>query len=354
MKKLPVFLIVGSMVFSMPLSANGALYKPGQLRTGKGLRSPLDPPPQEGMDPYHFKVAEDILLYYFHSGEGKPVLVIHGGPGFPPIKPWDGLENLSHDFRFIYYHQRGCGHSTRPIDTFKSQNFMQNAMILDKTLGLSAQLADIERIRRILGQEKLSLIGHSYGGFLASLYAVEFPEHVEKMILIAPAGVLKMPIEEGEGFEKIKEYMSERQKTEFDDFLSRYFDYGKIFTKSEKELAILNSEYVQHFGAAMKSRGLEMPEMTEEELALSGGWMVHALYLSLGMKYDLREELRQVQVPVLVLHGERDMFAVKASREYTDLFPNGKLLMIPEATHFPFMGKPEEFSLIAGEFLKKN
>jgi proline iminopeptidase len=353
-KKLLVFFIAGSLVFVLPIFSSGALYKPGQLKTGKGLRSPLDPPSQEGVGPHQFKVAEDILLHYFHSGEGKPVLVIHGGPGFPPTSPWDGLEGPAHDFRFIYYHQRGCGHSTRPIDTFKSQNFMQNAMILDKILGLSAQLADIERIRRILGQEKLSLIGHSYGGFLASLYAVEFPEHVDKMILIAPAGVLKFPIEEGEGFEKIREYMSEKQKAEFDDFLSRYFDYGKIFTKSEKDLSALNAEYVKHFGAAMKSRGLEMPEMAEEELALSGGWMVHALYLSLGMKYDLREELTKVRVPVLVLHGEEDMFAAKASREYTDLFPNGKLLMIPEATHFPFVEKPEEFGRIVGEFLKKN
>ena len=170
--------------------------------------------------------------------------------------------------------------------------------------------------------------------------------------VIHAAGTTNAPT--GEGFEKIREYMSERQKTEFDDFLSRYFDYGKIFTKSEKDLSALNAEYVKHFGAAMKSRGLEMPEMTEEELALSGGWMVHALYLSLGMKYDLREELTKVRVPVLVLHGEKDMFAVKASREYTDLFPNGELLMIPKATHFPFVEKPEEFGRIVGEFLINN
>jgi proline iminopeptidase len=351
MKKALVFLIANFLVLGIPLSLKGALYKPGQLRTGKGLRSPLTPPSQEGVKPYRFKVAEDILLYYFDSGEGKPALVIHGGPGFPPSKPWDGLESLNKEYRFIYYHQRGCGHSTRPIDKFESQNFMQNVTILDKVLGLSAQLADIERIRRILGQEKLILIGHSYGGFLATLYAVEFPEHVEKMILIAPAGVLKFPIEEGEGFDKIKDYMSGKQRAEFDDFLSRYFDYGKIFTKSEKDLSILNSEYIKHFGAALESQGLERPEMAMEDLALSGGWMVHALYLSLGMKYDLRVELKKVTMPVLVLYGEKDMMPVKASHEYADLLPEGKIQTIPEATHFPFVEKPEEFARAVREFL---
>lgn len=353
MKKVLVFLFANFLVLGIPLSSKGALYKPGQLRSEKGLRSPLAPPSQEGVKTNYFKVAEDILLHYFQSGDGKPVLVIHGGPGFPPTKPWDGLESLKKEYRFFYYHQRGCEHSTRPIDTFESQNFMQNVTVLDKVLGLSTQLADIERIRRILGHEKLILVGHSYGGFLASLYAVEFPEHVEKMILIAPAGVLKFPIEEGEGFDKIKDYLSEKQKAEFDDFLSRYFDYGKIFTKSEKDLSTLNSEYVKYFGAAMESQGLELPDMTTEDFALSGGWMVHALYLSLGMKYDLREELKKVSVPVLVLHGEKDMMPVKASQEYAGLFPEGDIQMIPEATHFPFVEKPEEFARIVREFLTK-
>ncbi len=53
---------------------------------------------------------------------------------------------------------------------------------LEQTLGISAQVADIERIRRILGEEKLIMVGHSFGGFLASLYAAEFPEHVARMV----------------------------------------------------------------------------------------------------------------------------------------------------------------------------
>ena len=99
---------------------------------------------------------------------------------------------------------------------------------LVKVLGISAQLADIERIRRILKQEKLIIIGHSYGAFLATLYAVEFPENIEKMVLIAPAAVLKMPVEEG-GLEQLKDYMSDEMKDEYTKFLARYFNYGKIF-----------------------------------------------------------------------------------------------------------------------------
>jgi len=124
--------------------------------------------------------------------------VIHGGPGFPPLRSWPALDRLAAKYRFNYYRQRGCGKSTRPVMRFSSRNFYKNLIILNAALGLGAQIADIERIRRILGQEQLILIGHSFGGFIASLYAAEFPEHVDKLILLAPADVMKMPQKEGE------------------------------------------------------------------------------------------------------------------------------------------------------------
>jgi proline iminopeptidase len=69
----------------------------------------------------------------------------------------------------IHYDQRGCGRSTRPIDRFSSPSFFDH----------------IERIRTILGGDKLVLIGHSFGGFLASPYAAEFPQHVKALVLVA-------------------------------------------------------------------------------------------------------------------------------------------------------------------------
>ncbi|MEE8605111.1 MAG: alpha/beta hydrolase [Candidatus Aminicenantaceae bacterium] len=44
---------------------------------------------------------------------------------------------------------------------------------------------------------------------------------------------------------------------------------------------------------------------------------------------------------------------VKASQEYADLLPEGKILITPEATHFPFVEKPEEFSQAVAVFLSK-
>ena len=132
---------------------------------------------------------DDISLHYFTQGEGKPVLIIHGGPGIPYTKNWSGLDSLSNQYPFYSYDQRGCGKSTRPFDKFESSNFYQNMKALDENLGLPAQIADIEQIRRKLKQDKIILIGHSFGGFLACMYAIEFPQHVESMVLVISVSI---------------------------------------------------------------------------------------------------------------------------------------------------------------------
>jgi proline iminopeptidase len=129
---------------------------------------PAYTPAQTG-DPDYWQVEDDIKLYHFAEGTGRNVLIVHGGPGMPFREPLAGLASLTGDYRFIYYDQRGCGKSSRPINKFTSQNMYENMTTLDKTLGLGAQIADIERIRQILGEEKLILIGHSWAGSCLTL-----------------------------------------------------------------------------------------------------------------------------------------------------------------------------------------
>jgi len=58
-------------------------------------------------------------------------------------------------------------------------------------------------------------------------------------------------------------------------------------------------------------------------------------------------------MPVLILHGEKDMMPVEASQEYADLLPKGKIQIMPGATHFPFIENPAEFAKFVREFLIK-
>lgn len=324
------------------------LYKPGMVAAGTNLSSPLAPPPQ-GDDPNRWRVEKDIELHHFAVGSGENVLVVHGGPGKPTIEPWAGLDALKDKYRFHYYDQRGCGRSSRPIDKFGSSNFFDNMKTLDRTLGIGAQLADIERIRTLLGGGKLVLVGHSFGGFLASLYAAEFPQHVKALVLVAPADVLVFP-QEGKGFfDEVAERLPPPMRSEYANFVKRYLDYGSIFAKSEAELTALNAEFDRYYAAAARLQGVVVP--TGREANMGGGWMVHAMYVSMGRRHDYRGALKRIDAPVLVIHGASDLQPERASRGYVDAMPHATFVVLPNAGHFPFADQPDAFAAAVGRFL---
>jgi proline iminopeptidase len=221
----------------------------------------------------------------------------------------------------------------------------ENMKALDKSLGLGAQIADIERIRQILGDDKLILIGHSWGGFLASLYAAEFPEHVEALILVSPANTLVMPQPEPESdlFASVRAGLPADQQTEYDQFMDEYMNFNALFQKSEADLVAMNEQFGKYYVQAVKAN---LPQQGK-----SGGWMVWAQYLSMGQRHDYRSALQNVTAPVLVIHGADDLQSEAASRMYAEVFPNAQFVVIENAGHFSFEDQPKVFADVVREFI---
>jgi proline iminopeptidase len=250
---------------------------------------------------------------------------------------------LTRTYHFYYYDQRGSGNSTRPFDRFASSNYVENMTGLERTLGIGAQLADIERIRRILGQDKLILVGHSWGGLLAALYAAEFPDHVQALILVSPADALVMPQEGGGLFEQVRRRLPADQRAAYDDWYRGYMDFGGLFAKSENDLAQLNTEFGEFYRQVSDSpmRGQGKP----------GGWMVWAMYLSMGTRHDWRDALKAIRAPTLVIHGRKDLQPEQASRVYAASIPNAQFQIIENAAHFSFEQNPTTFASVVENFL---
>ncbi len=355
-----LILIPGALV--LLLAAGGAylwylfqkpLYEPGMLRAGQNLGAPLIPPAQPAGEADFWLVEDGIRLHHFSDGQGSNVLVIHGGPGMPFTQPVAAFQPLSGQYRFNYYDQRGCGGSTRPIQSFATQNSYQNMLELDRKLGLEAQLADIERIRQLLGEEKLILVGHSFGGFLATLYAAEFPEHVRGLVLIAPATMLVMPFEGDDLFDSVKPLLPPEKVPAYEAYLARYFDFSNMFSLTDADLAARNNEFAQYYSLAAQAKGFDIS--TSDALAAAdaqatGGWMVMGMYISMGQRHDYRPALKNITAPALVLHGDLDLQSEAASRAYADLLPNARFQVISGAGHAIFIDQPEAFAAAVGDF----
>jgi len=115
-------------------------------------------------------LTDGHVMYYEEHGspEGKPVVVLHGGPGGGIQRKVLELFNLK-KWRVIMYDQRGCGRST-PFGSTKANTTRH-------------LVADIERLRLRLGLETWTLFGGSWGSTLALAYASRHQERVTAMIL---------------------------------------------------------------------------------------------------------------------------------------------------------------------------
>ena len=296
-----------------------------------------------------WEVEPGVRLYRFSRGSGAPVLVLHGGPGIASEEPWPGLAPLESRHSFSYYHQRGSGRSTRPIGRLASRNYAQNMGILVHTLGIQAQLADIERIRRALGVARLVIAGHSFGGYLAALYAAEFPDHVDRLVLVSPADLLRFPTTDGGLYERVKRLLPSESRQPYADWLGRFFDFGSIFQKSEADLVTLNAGFFpfwQQAEAALKpTRGVS-PAVDQ---ALVGGWVQQAMFFSMGRKYDHRDALKRVSAPVLVITGDKDPARATTVEDYRS-FPNVRFETVSGSGHFPQLDTTD-FPRLVADFL---
>ncbi len=105
--------------------------------------------------------------------QGKPALVVHGGPG-SGCTPRQRRQFDPSAYQIVLFDQRNCGRST-PNASDPSTDLASNTT--------AHLVADMERLRQHLKIERWLLFGGSWGSTLALAYATEYPQHVSELIL---------------------------------------------------------------------------------------------------------------------------------------------------------------------------
>src|SRR5688572_4266893 len=134
------------------------------------------------MDGLTQTTARPLYWISYADDAGSPLLVLHGGPGAHHDYLLPGMLALSDEHRMVFYDQRGGGRS-RIDDT-------------QDPITAATHLEDLEALVAELDLEPLSLVGYSFGGLLALLYAVETFESSRaprpaRLVLIDPAPVTR-------------------------------------------------------------------------------------------------------------------------------------------------------------------
>lgn len=118
-----------------------------------------------------FIEVDGSRIHYLDEGSGPPILFIHGLAGQMRNFTHSLLERLKNDYRVVILDRPGSGYSTRPPHA-------------SATIG--AQAATISRFAEALGLKQPLVVGHSLGGAIALALAMNHPEQVNRLALIAP------------------------------------------------------------------------------------------------------------------------------------------------------------------------
>jgi proline iminopeptidase len=286
--------------------------------------------PNEGF----VNAGDAVRLYYRIVGNGtEPVVLIHGGPGFTSDYLADDLEMLARAHSLFVYDQRGIGRSTLVSDS--------------SALAAQRYVEDLEAIRQHLGLEQMTLLGHSWGVAPATLYAMQHPERVRRMILVGTIPAQRTGLESAfQAMAAARDSATVRRMAELEGIRER-----------DPANQAACREYYQlwftpFFGvreAAGRMRGnvcAGSPESLRNKRNVD-----RYTFASLG-DWDWTQALGRVAVPTLIIQGELDPLPIEDARTWAAAMPNARLLELNGIGHFPYVEAPDLFFAAVDRFLR--
>jgi proline iminopeptidase len=269
-------------------------------------------------------------IFYEVVGEGAPIVVVHGGPGLDHNYLRPGLDVLAASTALIYYDQRGTGRSGAPLD--------------GENINLEAFLEDIEALRLALGHDRITVLGHSYGGLIAMAYAMAHPDRTRALILMAS-------VEPGIRWqEEAAARAAEARAPEDAEELSRLAaspGYEARDPNTVSEMYRLAFRGTLRDPARVDDLNLQVSRQT----AANGADVARLLGASIG-PVDWWEDLAELPVPTLVVHGRHDATPLGMSQELVEVLPNGELAVL-ETGHFPYVEDPGGLVAAVAGFLAR-
>ena len=245
----------------------------------------------------------NIDIYYEDHGSGKPIILIHGYPlsGASWEKQMPVLLNAG--YRVITYDRRGFGKSSQPTEGYNYDTFA----------------ADLRELVTQLKLQDLTLVGFSMGGGEIARYFGKYgSKGISKAVFIGavPPFLLKTPDNpegvDGSVFEGIKKAVAADRYAFFTEFFKNFYNTDVYLGKRVSEDVVHASWNIAAGASATAS------------LACVPTWLE-----------DFRENLKRVDVPTLVIHGDDDRIVplAAAGQRTAKLVKGAKLVVIKGGPH---------------------
>ncbi|MCU0428193.1 MAG: alpha/beta hydrolase [Candidatus Kapabacteria bacterium] len=277
-----------------------------------------------------YSEANGVKTFYRMLGsKGLPLLIINGGPGMNSDGFAGIAQMLASGRRVIIYDQRGTGKSKlAALDT--------------TTITMRNMVEDIESLRKHLGYQTWNVLGHSFGGLLASYYAVLYPNSIEKVILSSSGGV-NLDFMRTVG-ERIQANLTEQDRDSLAYWNNRITSGDTSYQARLRRGMALASAYVfdkKHVPTIAE-------RLTQGNMRLNG-----LVFQNLqAMKFDCSKELRSFQRPVLIIHGKNDIIGTEIAEFAHKALPTSRLVLLDSCAHYGWLDRKDEYLSAVQGFLR--
>ncbi|MFH8533803.1 alpha/beta fold hydrolase [Streptomyces tendae] len=263
--------------------------------------------------------VDGVRMEYHVSGNG-PVLVAHpGGPGFHYA--YLRSPELERHFTVVYAEPVGTGGSDSP-----------------RTYGLDTYVRFLAALVDHLGEPRVHLLGHSFGGFVAQRYALEHPDRLAGLVLYSTSPVADSQWWEG-ATSGLKAYP---------DLYPDVPEAAGVPAAFQSALAAADDELIsERLRKALPVYFADYWDRSDEFAGFLSRVRISAQAAGASDKepFDVRDRLGSVTIPTVVIAGRRDFICgPRWAVMLRDGIPGARLAVLEHSGHFGHVEQPEEFT----------
>ncbi len=245
------------------------------------------------------------------SGDEPPLIFVHGLGG--AWQNWlENIPRLAQERRTLALDLPGFGRSEMPR----------------ADISISGYGRCVEAFCEQLGLERVVLVGNSMGGFVAAETAIQFPQLVERLVLVSAAGL------------SITNLMR-RPAVTWGRVAAAAGSYG-----AANSHAAVTRPVIRHLslGFVMRHPTRLRTDLCWEQVHASGTPGFRDALEAL-LDYDFRDRLGEISCPTLIIWGKEDMMVpVRDADEFERLIQNSRKILMEDTGHVPMLERPVEFN----------
>jgi len=265
-------------------------------------------------------VAANVKLHITDAGDGPSIVLLHGWPLSDEMYEYQYNDLINNDFRVIGITLRGFGKSDKPYGPY---NYDVHA-------------ADIKKVLSDLNIKDAVLVGFSMGGAIAIRFVSKYNSaHISKLVLAGAAA----PI-----WTQRDDFRYNLPQSAVDDLISlNYKDRPKLLADFAKIFSATETSLNEGIGNWLNGIGLSATSHATAEC-------LFAL-----RDTDLRDDLKKIAIPTLILHGKQDKICSFDLAEQMKVgISNSQLIPFEKSGHSLFLEETKKFNATLVKFAREN